>query len=128
MANMMEDAIYTARQVKILIFRNYQQRMKIRLFTDSEATLETIASSKKNDRKTLRMTLVPLKEQFVDGDIYSYSWLPTKNMWADIYFNYGIRVNSYETMRDTYVTPEYLEINSNELLPGGRNTIHYIER
>ena len=45
-----------------------------------------------------------------------------------IYFNYGIRVNSYETMRDTYVAPEYLVINSHELLPGGRDTLHYIER
>ena len=25
-----------------------------------------------------------LKERLVDGDIYSYSWLPTKNMWADM--------------------------------------------
>ena len=46
MATMMEDAIYTARQVEILIFGNYRRRMKIRLFSDSEATLESIASSK----------------------------------------------------------------------------------
>ena len=30
------------------------------------------------------MTVVDLKERPVDGDIYSYSWLPTKNMWADM--------------------------------------------
>ena len=58
--------------------------MKIRLFTNSEATLESIASSKQIERKTLRMVVVDLKECLVDGDIYSYSWLPTKNIWADM--------------------------------------------
>ena len=28
--------------------------------------------------------MVDLNERLVDGDIYSYSWLPTKNMWADM--------------------------------------------
>ena len=30
------------------------------------------------------MTVVDLKERLVDGDIHSYSWLPTKDMWADM--------------------------------------------
>ena len=30
------------------------------------------------------MMVVDLKEWLVDRDIYSYSWLPTKNMWADM--------------------------------------------
>ena len=30
------------------------------------------------------MIVVDLKERLVDGDIYSYSWLPTKDIWADI--------------------------------------------
>ena len=54
------------------------------MFTDSEATLESIASSKQIERRTLRMTVVDLKERLVDGDIYSYSWLSTKDMWADM--------------------------------------------
>ena len=32
----------------------------------------------------MRLTVVDLKERLVDGDIFSYSWLPTKNMWADM--------------------------------------------
>ena len=44
MSTMVEDAVYAARQVEILIFRNYQRRIKISLFMDSEATLESIAS------------------------------------------------------------------------------------
>ena len=56
----------------------------MRLFTDSEATLESIASSKQIERKTLRLTLVDLKERLVDRDVYSYSWLPTQSMWVDM--------------------------------------------
>ena len=38
MVTMIEDAVYTARQVEILILVNYWRRIKIRLFTDSEST------------------------------------------------------------------------------------------
>ena len=56
----------------------------MRLFTDSEPTLESIASSKQVERKTLRPTIVDLKERLVDRDIHSYSWLPTQDMLADV--------------------------------------------
>ena len=81
---MMDDAIYAARQVETLYCGDYKKRIKVRLFTDSEPTLESIASSKQVERKTLRPTIVDLKERLVDGDIFSYSWLPTENMWADV--------------------------------------------
>ena len=84
MATMVEDAVYTARQVEILIFGDYQRRIKVRLFTDLEATLESIVSSKQIERKTLRMTVVDLKEKHIDEEVYSYSWQPTKDMWADM--------------------------------------------
>ena len=51
---------------------------------DNFVTLESIASSKQIERKTLRLTVVDLKERLVDGDVFWYSWLPTKNMWADM--------------------------------------------
>ena len=54
------------------------------MLTDSEPTLEWIASSKQVERKTLRPTIVDLKERLVDKDIFSYSWLPTKDMLADV--------------------------------------------
>ena len=82
-AKMMEDAVFAARQVEILIFGDYRRRIKVRLFTDSEATLESIASSKQIERKTLRLTVIDLKERLVYGDVFSYSWLLTKSMWAN---------------------------------------------
>ena len=83
-SKMMDDAIYAARQVETLYFGDYKKRIKVRLFTDSEPTLESIASSKQVERKTLRPTIVDLKERLVDKDILSYSWLPTKDMLADV--------------------------------------------
>ena len=81
---MVEDTIFADRQIEILMFGDYQRRVTVRLFTGSEATLESIASSKQIERKTLRLTVVDLKERLVDGEIYSYSWLPTQSMWTDM--------------------------------------------
>ena len=83
-SKMMDDAIYAARQVETLYFGDYKRRIKVRLFTDSEPTLESIASSKQVERKTLRPTIVDLKERLVEKDIHSYSWLPTQDMLADV--------------------------------------------
>ena len=58
--------------------------MKVKLFTDSEPILESIASSRQVERKTMRPTILDLKERLVDRDIHSYSWLPTKSMLADV--------------------------------------------
>ena len=66
------------------MFGDYRKRIRLRLFTDSEATLESIASSKQIERKTLGLTVTDLKQRLLDGDVFSYSWLPTKSMWADI--------------------------------------------
>ena len=41
-------------------------------------------SSKQIERKTLRQTVVDLKERLVDSDVYSYSWLLTQEMMADM--------------------------------------------
>ena len=60
---MMDDAIYAARQVETLYFGDYWKRIKVRLFIDSEPTLELIASSKQLERKTLRPKIVYLKER-----------------------------------------------------------------
>ena len=81
---MMEDAIFAARQLELLLFGEYRKRIKVRLFTDSKLTLKSIASSKKIERKTLRQTVVDLNKRLVDGDLYSYSWLPTQDMIADM--------------------------------------------
>ena len=43
-----------------------------------------MASSKQISTKTLRNVIINLKERLANGEISSYAWLPTHNMWADI--------------------------------------------
>ena len=57
--------------------------MPVRIMTDSEPTLESIASTKQIERKGLRMTVQEMKEKLMEGEIKSYQWLSTKEMWAD---------------------------------------------
>ena len=46
--------------------------------------LESIASSRQIERKTLRMTVRDLKDHLRDKEIDSYQWLPTHEMWTDV--------------------------------------------
>ena len=67
-----------------MLYGDLDKRMKIYLFMDSEVTLESIASSKQIKRKMMRLTVTDLKERLLEGDIFSYFWLSTEDMWADV--------------------------------------------
>merc|ERR1712114_79293 len=67
----------------MLMFGKYEQRMPVRIITDSEPLLESIASTKQVDRKSLRMTAQELKDKLKTGEVKSYQWIATKDMWAD---------------------------------------------
>ena len=77
---MVDDSVLAARQLELLLYREVINRIPIRLYTDSESTLESVASSKQIDIKTLRNVIVDLKERLVNGEISSYAWFPTQNM------------------------------------------------
>ena len=57
--------------------------MIVRVLTDSEPTLESIASTKQIERKGLRMVVQEMKDKLRDGEINSYQWVSTKQIWAD---------------------------------------------
>ena len=81
---MVDDAILTARQLEQLLYGDILHRIPVYLFTDSESTLESVASTKQITTKTLRNVITDLKQRLVDEEITSYAWLPTDSMWADI--------------------------------------------
>ena len=84
MSRMVDDAMFAARQLEVLLYGDYQGKILMRLFTDIKSTLESIASSKQVERKTLRMTVRELKDRLLEGEVESYAWLPTEQMWADV--------------------------------------------
>ena len=65
------------------MFGEYKQRMRVRIYTDSEPLLESIASTRQIERKNLRKTIEGLKERLMQGDVTAYQWIPTKEMWSD---------------------------------------------
>ena len=51
MTKIIDELVYMARHVEILLYGNYKRRMNVRIITDSEPTLESIASTRQIDRK-----------------------------------------------------------------------------
>ena len=45
--------------------------------------MKSIASTKQIERKALIMVVQEMKDKLRDGDISSYQWVSTKNIWAD---------------------------------------------
>ena len=83
LSKLIDEAVYTGKQVEILLFGDYKMRIPVRIITDSEPTLENIASTRQIERKGLRMTVQEMKEKLIEGEVKSYQWLSTKEMWAD---------------------------------------------
>ena len=81
---MVDDSVLASRQLELLLYGDVQGRIPVHLFTDSESTLESVASTKQISTKSLRNVIVDLKERLIRGEISSYSWLPTQKMWADV--------------------------------------------
>ena len=82
---MVNDSVLAARQLELLLYGDVINRIPVYLYTDSESKLESVASSRQISNKTLRNVIVDLKERLVNGEITSYAWLSTHNMWANIH-------------------------------------------
>ena len=83
MSKMVDEITYTGRQIETVLFGDYEGRMPIKIYSDNEPILESIASTRQVDRKNLRTTVQDLKERLRNGEIKSYQWLPMDGMWAD---------------------------------------------
>lgn len=76
---LVEDAAFAVRRIETLLFGKYEKRIPMQLFMDSEGTLE---STKKVERKSLRMVIQDLKERLIDEEIALYQWIPMDLMWV----------------------------------------------
>ena len=83
MTKLVDDATFAAYQLEMMLYGDYKKRIPVVLFTDSESTLESIASSRQVVTKSLRLPVWELKEKLVSGEVSSYAWLPTQSMLAD---------------------------------------------
>ena len=83
MSKIIDELVYMSKHVEILLYGDYQRRMNVRIITDSEPTLESIASTRQIDRKQLRGMVSEMKDKLTEGEITSYQWVSTKDIWAD---------------------------------------------
>ena len=83
MTKMIDEITYMARHIEILLYGKYNKKMDVRILTDSEPTLESIASTRQIERKGLRMLGHEMKDKLRDREITSYQWISTKKIWAD---------------------------------------------
>ena len=67
----------------MLLYGDVKGRILVKLFTDSEPTLELIVSSRREEIKQLRMNVMELKEKCLEGEVMTYAWLHTREMIAD---------------------------------------------
>merc|ERR1712115_120556 len=83
MTKMIDEITYMARHIEILLYGKYNKKTNVRILTDSEPTLESIASTRQIERKGLRMLVHEMKDKLRDREITSYQWISTKKIWAD---------------------------------------------
>ena len=70
---MVDDSVYAANQLEQMLYGNISRRIPIRFFTDSESTLESVASSKQIVTKTLRNVTADLKQKQIYDEMKSYA-------------------------------------------------------
>ena len=83
MLKIIDELVYMSKHVEILLYGDYQRWMNVRIITDSEPTLESIGSTRQIDRKQLRGMVSEMKDKLTEGEITSYQWVSTKDIWAD---------------------------------------------
>ena len=84
LAKLVDDSVFLARQLEILLFGSYSKSISVKLYTDSEPTLESIASTRPVETKRLRNQVQELKDVLIDKEIECYGWLSSKDMIADM--------------------------------------------
>ena len=61
-----DEAVLAVRQLELLLYRDILQRISVYLYTDSESTLESVASTKQISTKRLRNVITDLKPRFLE--------------------------------------------------------------
>ena len=79
----MDHSAFVRRQLEFLWYGEVREKIPVRVYTDSEPTLESIASTKQIETKMLRQYVEELKETLTTRQIESYGWLPSQDMVAD---------------------------------------------
>ena len=81
---------HAANQIGQMLFGNegddggVGMKIPVKVFTDSLATLESIASTHQVERRLMRSSIADLKQKLEQKDVDSYGWIQDEEMVADI--------------------------------------------
>jgi hypothetical protein len=82
----LEDVEFFSLQLKQILFKDdVEYRVPIKVFVDSRPLLESIGSVHQVENKLLRNNITIMKNTLYEGTVFSYSWLDSNEMLADIF-------------------------------------------
>ena len=85
LVRLVDDSLCLKRQLETML----GVRMETRMFTDSRPLLESLGSSGQIEEKALRQSLVSLKHNLEDKEVYSFSWIAGTEIVADVFTKQG---------------------------------------
>ena len=91
-----------------------KNRIPVKIFTDSLATLESIASTHQVERRLMRSSIADLKQKLEENEVESYGWLQDEDMVADILT---------KDMRDKFGLDEIVKENRLRCVTSSDNTV-----
>ena len=90
----LEDAIYLARMLKeIYTGKMGDQHIPVEAKTDSKTLYDTLKSTKQVEEKSICHLVAWIKQQIEENVIQKVTWVPNKEMVADVFTKAGIRTD-----------------------------------
>ena len=91
----MEDSIYMARMLKeIYTGKVSEKQIPVEVKIDSKTLLDSIASTKQVDEKTIRHLIAWIKEQKEEGKVKDIDWVCSEEMLADDFTKANVKTNA----------------------------------
>jgi hypothetical protein len=85
LSRVLEDVEFFSIQLKQVLFKDDDYRIPIKVFVDSRPLLESIGSIHQVENKLLRNNITIMKNTLYEGTVFSFSWLDSNEMLADIF-------------------------------------------
>ena len=90
----LEDSIYLARMLKeIFTGKVSEAQIPVEVRTDSKTLIDSIASTKQVDEKTIRHLIAWIKEQKEESKVQRIDWVCSEEMVADVFTKTNVKTD-----------------------------------
>ena len=105
---MVDDGVNMTKQLSVLM----NEKVRLKIFTDSRPLLESIGSLNQEAEKALRQSITFLKQSLEDGDVEEFSWIEGKDIVADILTKQGPKREVLEELMEDNIFKHALNKNN----------------